>query len=389
MSAKRALTRLRAPDEPGAEERAWEVVRSAYREQALSTAGHPRRRLALALALGALLAGVVLSPATANVTRLITRALGVEHASHALVSLPAQGRLLVAGQGGTWSIGADGSTHRLGPWRQASWSPHGLNLTVAGRDQLLAVDPRDGTPHWTLTRAEVSDPRWYEPTGYRVAYRSGNALREVAGDGTGDHLLAGAVAPVAAAWRPGHPYQLAYVSAHGSLVVRDGDTGQLIWSVAAGVAIRELTWSPDGRLLLALSPAAVEVYDARGRLVGATPFAERAPAIAAALSPDGHTFAVVLGGSGGEVVLENLPPEKPAPRRVLAGAGLQQLLWSPDGRWLLVSWPAANQWVFVRVVGAPRIAAASRIAEQFATRDSRGTLPRLEGWCCTPAGASG
>jgi hypothetical protein len=75
-------------------------------------------------------------------------------------------------------------------------------------------------------------------------------------------------------------------------------------------------------------------------------------------------------------------------RRVLSGAGLGQLAWSPDGRWLLVSWPAADQWVFVRVAGTPRIAAVSRIARQFSIRDAHGEagFPRIEGWCCTARG---
>jgi len=74
---------------------------------------------------------------------------------------------------------------------------------------------------------------------------------------------------------------------------------------------------------------------------------------------------------------------------VLAGAGLREVAWSPNGQWLLATWPAANQWVFVRVAGAPRIAAVSRIAQQFSVgRNSLG-FPRLEGWCCTPAGSSG
>ena len=53
----------------------------------------------------------------------------------------------------------------------------------------------------------------------------------------------------------------------------------------------------------------------------------------------------------------------------------RQLVFSPDGRWLLVTWPTANQWVFVRT--KPRkIVGAARISTQF------GGFPRVEGWCC-------
>jgi hypothetical protein len=126
-------------------------------------------------------------------------------------------RLLATGAGGTWTVSADGASRRLGSWPQASWSPHGLHIAVAGRDRLAAIDSH-GVTRWALARPAVSDPRWYPPTGFRIAYISGSQLRIVAGDGTGDHPLAAYVAPVPPAWRPGHPYQLAcgFASSHGS-----------------------------------------------------------------------------------------------------------------------------------------------------------------------------
>jgi hypothetical protein len=67
------------------------------------------------------------------------------------------------------------------------------------------------------------------------------------------------------------------------------------------------------------------------------------------------------------------------PRRVFAGAGvLSGVTWSPDGRWLLIGWETADQWVFVRVTGARRIAAVSNVSAQF--RSTR--FPTVEGWCC-------
>lgn len=387
MSAKRALTRFRALDEHGAANRAWEVVRSVYEERVPSTPSRSYRRPALALAAALLVGAVALSPAGATVGRLITRALGVQHAAPALFSLPAPGRLLVSGSGGTWTVAADGSTRRLGPWTQASWSPHGLYVTVASGDQLAAIDPR-GTPQWALARPTISAPRWYQPTGYRIAYLSRDDLRVVAGDGTGDHLLATRVAKVAPAWRPAHPYQLAYVTGRGRVVVREADTAQALWSADPGAAIDQLAWSPGGQRLLALSPTTVRVYAASGALDSSLALPRAAPAIDGALSPDGHTLALVRGGSGSDVEVVNLDLPHPAGRRVLAGAGLQQVDWSPDGKWLLVSWPAANQLVFIRVAGAPRIAAVSRIAQQLSAGTDRG-FPRLDGWCCTAQGAAG
>jgi hypothetical protein len=76
-------------------------------------------------------------------------------------------------------------------------------------------------------------------------------------------------------------------------------------------------------------------------------------------------------------------------RQLLAGAGVHAVSWSPDGRWLLVHWPAADQWVFLRVAGAPRVAAVSRIAQQFSSRRGTRSFPRLEGWCCAVRGPGG
>jgi len=379
VNAKRALTRFRAPDEPGAQVRAWPAIRSAYQDRLPVAERRSYRRPASALAAGLVLLGALaLSPAGATVGHLISRALGVEHASPALSSLPAPGRVLVSGPGGTWTVAPDGSARRLGPWAQASWSPHGLYVAVAGANGLTTVNPR-GVPQWSLGRRRVSDPRWFSPSGYRVAYLSGTELRVVAGDGSGDGVLAAAVARVAPAWRPGRAYQLAYLTARGSLVVRDANSGRKLWSARDG-AVRELEWSADGQRLLAVSARAARIYTASGRLLS-TQASPGGPILDGALSPSGRRLALVTGGVGGEVVVEGQQPQ-----RVLAGAGLGQVAWSPNGRWLLISWPAANQWVFVRVVGAPRIFAVSRIAQRFAAT-ARSGFPQLEGWCCTAAGA--
>jgi hypothetical protein len=53
---------------------------------------------------------------------------------------------------------------------------------------------------------------------------------------------------------------------------------------------------------------------------------------------------------------------------------------TPDGRWLLVTWPTADQWVFVRLSGGRKIVAVSGITEQF----GGGAFPRIAGWCCAP-----
>jgi hypothetical protein len=317
----------------------------------------------------------------------ISHALGEPHAAPALFSLPAPGRVLVSGSGGTWIVSADGSARRLGSWRQASWSPRGLYAAVVGHGELAAVDPR-GTPSWTLARPAVRAPSWDPPTGYRIAYLSGAQLRVVAGDGTGDHLVANAVAPVAPAWRPGHAYELAYLTPDGSLLVRDGDTDRLVWH-AHTIGIRALAWSSDGDRLLALGRDHATVYGPNGRVL--TTFAAPAgsPILDGSLSPNGTRLALVEGGQSGAVTLTSLDAHGRTNRRVLSGAGLRQLTWSPDSHWLLVSWPAADQWVFIRVAGTPRIAAVSHIGRQFGSTGTTRGFPRIEGWCCTTSGLAG
>jgi hypothetical protein len=384
VNAKRALIRVRAGDERGGEERAWAVVRSAYRERTPVATRSNRWRVALIPALVALLAAVALSPAGATVGNLIRQALGVPNAARALFSLPAPGRLLLSAPGGTWTVSADGSARRVSGFAEASWSPHALYIAAAKGDRLAVLDPH-GVLRWTLARPAVTDPSWFSPSGYRIAYLSGRQLRVVAGDGTGDRLVATNLAPVAPAWRPNHPYQLAYLDRAGALVVRDAATQRLIWTDHVGGA-RALDWSANGDRLLLVTGTRALVYDGTGRPLARFAAARGALLLDGALSPDGRTLALVRSGSTPDVALAALDQPRPALRPVLSGEGLRQVVWAPDGRWLLGTWPSADQWVFIHIAGTPRIAAVSRIAQQFASSPAGRGFPTLEGWCCTAPG---
>jgi dipeptidyl aminopeptidase/acylaminoacyl peptidase len=148
-----------------------------------------------------------------------------------------------------------------------------------------------------------------------------------------------------------------------------------------------LAWSSDGSRLLALGSHEALIYDARGTLVRQV--SSGSPIRDGAVSPDGRMLALVRGGVSDQVTIGPLTATKSQPERVLlAGEGLRNLAWSPDGNWLLVSWPVADQWAFVRVVGRPRIVAASRISQQFSSRAAPRGFPRLEGWCCTSIGTA-
>ncbi len=210
MNVKRLLERVPADRE--AEGRAWAVVRAAYAERE-HVRRRPRRPLMLAaVGLAVVVGAAALSPPGRAVVDAVRRTIGISHAAPALFRLPAPGRVLVSGGGGTWVVSMDGSKRRLGDYRQAAWSPHGLYVIAATANELAALEPSNGTVRWSLARPNIAFPRWGgSRTDTRVAYLSDGQLRVVAGDGTGDAAVAGN-SRVAPTWRPGDRRQLAFVA---------------------------------------------------------------------------------------------------------------------------------------------------------------------------------
>jgi Tol biopolymer transport system component len=180
---------------------------------------------------------------------------------------------------------------------------------------------------------------------------------------------------------------LAYVGARGAVNVIVADTRRKLASWREG-APRELTWSPDGRYLIARSSGLISVYTAAGirvtgistRSIGTIP--SSIPSLA--FAPRGNTFAFVardLDRNRSSVYVESLGGRGGGARerRVFTGAGrFTSVRWSPDGRWLLVAWRDADQWLFIRSAGVKRIVAVSDVSRQFG-----GTFPELAGWCCS------
>jgi hypothetical protein len=361
MNTKRLLGQV--PVDPEAEERAWAVVRAAYARHEPVRRGARRARwpVAAAVALAAVVAAA-LSPPGRAVVDAVRRSIGIEHAAPALFRLPAPGRLLVSGGGGTWVVAGDGSKRRLGDYPEASWSPHGLFVVVARPNELAAVEPGDGDVHWSLARPHVSLPRWGgSRTDTRVAYFSGETLRVVGGDGTGDAALGPAV-HVAAAWQP-ERHVLAYAPRGGGVLVVDTDSRSVVARYRLGApargVVRALAWSSDGWRLAVATQRQVLVFSGRVRLswpLGGVRVL--------AFSHDGR-LAVVRAGK-----VQTLDAEGVQTALTVRG-GLAGLAWSPDGRWLVTSLPAAQQWVFL---GARRLQAVSHIARQF------GGAVSLDGW---------
>jgi len=367
--------------EQEAEERAWRVVRAAT-----PTPGHerarrnaPARRGALMLAATAALAvALAVTPAGAEMSSWIKDGLGVESehrpASPVIGQLPGGGELLTTTPDGAWIVRTDGSRRRVGPYPTASWSPNGLYVAGVRDRQLVAATPT-GDVRWALSSASgVANPRW-SPSGLRIAYLSGRSLRVVAGDGSGDAELAASAGATAPAWRPGSEDELTYEDRRGRIVTISAVTGTKLYASPPGIGPATLTWSGDGERLAVISRNRALVLSAAG-----WPVAERAPKprgtlLTGAYDPTGRRLALVERHVGGSSVRIGV-------REVFAtAASLRDIAWSPDGRWLLVSSPAADQWLFLRARRPHRVVAISGIARQIDPVRERPSFPRIAGWC--------
>jgi hypothetical protein len=402
-----ALREAPVPVRAGAEQRGLAVVEAAYAERGEGRPVVAQRRpslprLALAFAIATLLTALLLSPAGAAVRDWVgdVVATSAPPAEPGLSEIPGGGRLLVQSALGPWVVHPDGSRRLLGDYDEASWSPRGLFVAAAKGRTLNAVEP-GGTPHWSLTApARVSSPRW-SPSGYRIAYRSGQALRIVAGDGSGDHLVNPATAPVAPAWSPFGTPELAYVNAAGQLRIAASEKSASRSGAPADAAgaeaapdIRQIEWGAGGQLILEVSPGGLQLQRMRlNKLEGRSELERRvalrlpagATVVDAALAPRRPLVAAVLThwrgtGTRSSVVVYGFG--RNGPRRLLSVPGsLGEVVWSPDGRRLLVAWPGANQWLFLPV-GRGEGRAVAGVSRAVSPGGRKASFPRVEGWCC-------
>jgi len=375
MRLRDLLRELPIPEQEEARRRSHAVVRAAFAEREPT----PRRRHylkpALALvAVAAVAAAAASPPGRAVLGSLRKTVAGEKRAAPELFSLPTGGRLLVSSSRGPWIVQANGSRRLLGTYREAAWSPHGKFVVASRADEVVAVTPK-GDVHWTVPRPRVRFARWGgNRVDTRVAYLSGRRLHMVAGDGTGDVDLCGepAAAPVAPEWRPpGLPHVLAYADAKGRVYVLDADRCSLMWRSARFAHPRALRWSDDGRRLLLVTRDELVVFGARARPLAVRPLRGVTDAT---FRPGSYELALARGG---EVLALSADRLHAAPRRLFRVTGrIGQIAWSPNGRWLLVTWPAADQFLFVH---GRRIRAVSGITRQF----GGGGFPSLGGWCCS------
>lgn len=389
---RESLRELHVPGEQEAEERSWGLAERAFAEREPTAHRVTRLRLLVAVAAAALLLALaILSPAGAAIRNWVSDVVGKENARPALTSLPAPGELLVDSARGTWAVQADGSQRLLGAYGEATWSPHGVYVAAARGPHLTALEA-DGDPRWTITGSRpVSSPSWQAPDGFRIAYLSGRSLRVVAGDGTGDHQVDDRIEDVAPAWRPGVRHILAYVDEGGLIRLVNGDTGRRIRALHFPDS-RDLAWSPDGSLLAVAAGSRIAVLPAPARRVAEqrarmTRLHPNSTVEQVAFSPSGDRLAFVRRSTGGsELVLGRLSADGISERTLFAGPGqLTDPTWAPDGRWLLVGWREANQWLFIDTRNPSKVVAIANIARQFDPGgEGRGAFPRISGWCCAP-----
>ena len=362
--------RFVAPDEHEAEERAWAVVSAAYAEREPVT--WPRRHWQplVAVAVVAAVVAAALSPPGRSVVHSFRKAVGIEtRRAGALLAPDTRASCSSPAGSGLWLVRPDGSKRRLGryrnaivlaarPVRRGDAGEPARRARPQGRGALDAGAAGSRFPAWTGTRTDT-----------RIAYLSGGRLRIVAGDGTGDRFIARA-SPVAPAWRPGPQRVLAYADGR-SAVVYDTDRGTvLLRTPPLPEPVRKLAWSRDGERLLVFAPHATRVYR-NGKVVEQDdPSDATHDTDAAFAGRRGHVAAIRVAGVSSNVFWIGGGPV------LFSGTGVfRQLAPSPDGRWVLVTWPTANQWVFVRT-RRRKIVAVARIAQQFGRR------ARVEDWCC-------
>jgi hypothetical protein len=363
---KRELERIEVPGEHDARERTWSIVATAFseRQPVERTRRNMRPAIAIAIAVAALAA--VLSPSGRAVLDEIREVVGVERAQPALFSLPTPGRLLVASDAGVWVVEQNGSKRLLCNFREASWSPFGRFVVAARENELAALEP-DGDVRWTLARPDVSSPRWTgTETDTRIAYLSGRRPRVVAGDGAGDRAACVDTVHfrrIAPEWQPDSDFALGLVTPNRAVQVLDLRDCSRLSTSSPIRGPQRIEWSSNGRRLLTVTHEGVVILRSDGSRARVMRVRD------AAFRPGTTQLAVVRSRNGGSEVAVG-------GRVVFRGNGvLRGLTWSPDGRWLLVGWPTAEQWVFLRADGG-RIRAVANVSEQFRS----GSFPRIEGW---------
>jgi WD40 repeat protein len=183
---------------------------------------------------------------------------------------------------------------------------------------------------------------------------------------------------------------LAYADDAGRVHVFDADTGRALGRTPSGPAVRQLAFDRSGRLIVATAKK-ILVYR---RTVRGAPY-EYASAKAGhellnfAPNGSGLVYADYDRATDSTTLIRPVCSTSGACLLILSpnsslfrGAGrVEGLALSPDGRWLVSGWPAADQLLFLRLV--PRIGkvvAVSDATDEFSPGGAPVTFPAVAGW---------
>ena len=148
------------------------------------------------------------------------------------------------------------------------------------------------------------------------------------------------------------------------MTVEDADTAKVLRTYRSG-GVRHLAWSDDGRTLLIAGRRHGTIRD----FVAGT---------SAPLRLDGDLLAVAAArGRFALAVRRGARTEIRLRGTVLVSAAgrLDDLAWSPDGRWLLAGDATTGQWLLARAAGRASVSSLS-VDRRF------GAGARTQGWCC-------
>jgi dipeptidyl aminopeptidase/acylaminoacyl peptidase len=386
------LHAARPPRSAEAERRAWHVVSAAHAERTPPPRRRRAARVAVAAAAALALGAVALTPAGAKVGDWIDDVVSATPGAtrSTLDSLPANGRLLVMADSGAWVVRDDGSTRRLGAFRDATWSPGGLFVAGARGRELVAIDPDGEGERWTRPApGPVSLPRW-SPDGYRIAYRSGSDQYVAIGDNEDSWRLWRGVGAAPPAWKPvPEPLEqvLAFEAGGRVRIVEVDAPHRVLGSTPPGPPPREIWWADDGRRLVTVTARSVNVHGPRGALLRTIELPRGFVSAGSAMAPAGKRLAVVASsartGEPSRLLLIRLDREAPLRMLVSLPGSFEGLTWSMDGSVLVLGLPEADQWLFVRPRAAVGPQSVRGIRDEFAgsVEPRRGSFPRPAGWC--------
>ncbi|MCA1683870.1 MAG: hypothetical protein LC708_01890, partial [Actinobacteria bacterium] len=162
--------------------------------------------------------------------------------------------------------------------------------------------------------------------------------------------------------------------------------GRRLWRSAPFAQPAALAWSSDARRLLVVTGSRLVLLGTAGRRLTSRAIAPGFAVTGAQWRPRGTEIAVVRHHAAtrrSELVLADA--DRGLRERVLfTGPGrFGAPAWSPGASRLLLPWPDADQWLFLRPGFRSRLSAVTNIATQFAP-GARGdaAFPRSVQWCC-------